>query len=72
MEYVIRKLRGREESAYCRNCHWSEFTSGCLRKAKAHVARTGHAVEVYYEVGRVVKPETQKKGKHHGTSKIHM
>lgn len=44
----------KEFSFHCRGCTWSGV--GKSRSAAAtHVRNTGHSVEVYWEVGRVIK-----------------
>jgi hypothetical protein len=39
----------------CRDCNFSA-AGKTNSAARSHVAKTGHAVEVYWENGRVIKP----------------
>lgn len=36
-------------NAYCRHCDWSDHTDTAKSKARYHVGKTGHTVDVYAE-----------------------
>lgn len=57
MTHKILKLRGRDYSSHCINCHFSESGDSyyIVVKAKKHAKKNNHSVEYYVESGKVYK-----------------